>query len=188
MGGNPPPERWEPFSPSCMGIALPPAIIDPIGHVTQIHFPQRWQAGRLPQFPCLSCFYGNPAPTVLAEKPWSRQPLRSPSSFLHWKRRTWNLPRSWGEAGTKSRVTRRSVGLGWASLSRPRRRRLLAGRALLRGNSRCAPCGWVLPTGMSRCLCYVSPRFQACCAVGLRVGVTGRSLNTTHHHWELASS
>lgn len=182
MGGNPP-ERLEPCSPSCVEITLPPVIIDPIGHVTQIYFPRCCEAGRLPQFPCLSCFYGNPAPTVLAEKPWSRQLLRSPSSSQHWKRRTWNLPRSWAEAGTKSRVIRRSVGLGWASLSWTRRCLLLpAGRCLE------ATPDELHVAGMSRRLCYVSPCFQVCYAIGLRVGVTDRSLHSAHQHWELASN
>lgn len=119
MGSIPPPERFRPPASLCVRIILHPVIIDPVRHVTQIYFPQCCEACRLPQFPCLSCFYGNRALTVLAAKPSSRQQLRSPSSFQHCKRRTWNLPRSWGEAGTKSQVTRRSVGRGWAFSALP---------------------------------------------------------------------
>lgn len=153
---------------------LPPVIIDPIGHVTQIYFPHCCEAGRLPQFPCLSCFYGNPSLTVLAEKPSSRQPLRSPSSFQHCKKRTLNLLRSWGEAGTELQVTKRSVGGGRAFLAL---NAVCSYCRVRRGIQRYVQGGWVIENGASSYLCYVFPYFQVHCSRTLEREWAGGSLH-----------
>lgn len=98
--------RAQPCVPVSPGLSLCHRYSPSLSHVTLMYFSELWSRLSPPVFPRLSRSYGNDASLcVLAAKRSSWQRLTSPSSSRLCRRRTWNWPRSWAGAGTRSPVT-----------------------------------------------------------------------------------